>query len=126
MQKHLVYFGIAGLLLLTADSSCLAQSGAELYKSKCQMCHAADGSGNTPAGKAMKARPFNSPDVMKESDADLIASSRKAKTRCLRLRANSRTRRSQTSWRISTRCRNSGEHRRRPQQIEQLPRKRQT
>ena len=34
------------------------------------MCHAADGSGNTPAGKAMKARPFNSPDILKESDAD--------------------------------------------------------
>ena len=37
------------------------------------MCHGADGLGNTPAGKAMKARPFNSPDVLKESDADLIA-----------------------------------------------------
>jgi cytochrome c6 len=29
--------------------------------------------GNTPAGKAMKARPFNAPDVLKESDADLTA-----------------------------------------------------
>jgi mono/diheme cytochrome c family protein len=47
--------------------------GADTYKSKCQMCHAADGSGNTPAGKSTKARPFNSPDVMKMSDDDLIA-----------------------------------------------------
>jgi mono/diheme cytochrome c family protein len=37
------------------------------------MCHGADGLGNTPAGKAMKARPFNSPDVLKESDTDLMA-----------------------------------------------------
>jgi mono/diheme cytochrome c family protein len=51
---------------------CFAQSGADIYKSKCQMCHAADGSGNTPAGKSTKARPFNSPEVMKLSDDDLI------------------------------------------------------
>ena len=37
------------------------------------MCHGPDGLGNTPAGKAMKARPFNAPDVLKESDADLTA-----------------------------------------------------
>ncbi len=60
MLKHLAYFGIASLFLLAPSTSCLAQnSGADLYQSKCQMCHAADGSGNTPAGKAMKARPFN-------------------------------------------------------------------
>ena len=58
-----------------------SELGAELYKSKCQMCHAADGSGNTPAGKAMKARPFNSPDVLKESDADLIAVIKKGKNK---------------------------------------------
>ena len=57
----------------------LAQSRAETYKAKCQMCHAADGSGDTPAGKTMKARPFNSPDVLKESDADLIAIIKKGK-----------------------------------------------
>ena len=52
----------------------LAQnSGADTYKAKCQMCHAADGSGSTPAGKSMKAVPFNSPDIVKASDADLIA-----------------------------------------------------
>ena len=80
MQKHLVYFGIITLLFLTMTAPSLAQnSGPEIYKSKCQMCHAADGSGNTPAGKAMKARPFNSPDVLKESDADLTAVIKKGK-----------------------------------------------
>jgi len=82
MLKHLAYFGIASLFLLTANASCLAQnSAAELYQSKCQMCHAPDGSGNTPAGKAMKARPFNSPDVVKESDADLTAVIKKGKNK---------------------------------------------
>jgi hypothetical protein len=60
MLKHLAYSGIASLFLLAANSSCLAQnSAADIYQSKCQMCHAADGSCNTPAGKAMKAHPFN-------------------------------------------------------------------
>jgi cytochrome c5 len=58
--------------LTVGTTMVLAQSGADLYKSKCQMCHAADGSGNTPAGKSSKVRPFNSPDVMKLSDDDLI------------------------------------------------------
>ena len=41
------------------------------FKSKCVMCHAADGSGSGPAGKAMGAHDFRSPEVQKMSDADL-------------------------------------------------------
>jgi len=59
--------------LLAISSTSFAQNpGADIYKSKCQSCHAADGSGNTPAGKSMKVRPFNSPEVVKMSDDDLI------------------------------------------------------
>ncbi len=43
------------------------------YTAKCQMCHGATGLGDTPAGKAMGARPFKAPEVVKESDADLLA-----------------------------------------------------
>jgi cytochrome c6 len=81
MQKHLVYFGVTSLLFLTTTASSLAQAGAETYQSKCQMCHAADGSGNTPAGKATKAHPFNSPDVLKESDTELTAFIKKGKNK---------------------------------------------
>ena len=82
MLKQLAYIGTASLFLLSVNTSCLAQNAtADLYKSKCQMCHAADGSGNTPAGKAMKTHPFNLPDVMKESDADLIAVIKKGKNK---------------------------------------------
>ncbi len=73
MLKHLVYYGTISLLIFTGSTVSLAQSATETYVAKCQMCHGADGSGDTPAGKAMKTRPFNSPDVLKESDADLIA-----------------------------------------------------
>ena len=74
MKKHFVFYGIAGLFLLTASTRCIAQSaGADTYKAKCQMCHGADGSGDTPAGKALKARALTSPDVVKQSDTDLLA-----------------------------------------------------
>ena len=72
MLKHLVSYGAASLLLM-GSVTCFAQSTAEIYVAKCQMCHAPDGSAGTPAGKAMKTRPVKSPDFLKESDMDLIA-----------------------------------------------------
>ncbi len=71
-------------IVLAVGISCIAasshaQTGSETYKAKCQMCHAADGSGSTPAGKAMKALPLNSPDLIKSSDADLIAATTNGK-----------------------------------------------
>jgi cytochrome c6 len=48
--------------------------GEVLYKkSKCAMCHSADGSASTPAGKQFKARDLRSPEVQKQSDAELAA-----------------------------------------------------
>jgi len=48
------------------------QTGEATYKAKCAMCHGADGTGNTPAGKAMKARSFKSDEDVKATDAELI------------------------------------------------------
>jgi len=45
--------------------------GAALYKSKCQICHAANGSGDTPAGKSMHARDLRSDEVQKQTDIEL-------------------------------------------------------
>jgi cytochrome c553 len=67
------------LSLLTSGTATFAQSAADLYKTKCQMCHAADGSGNTPAGKSLKAPAFSSPEIMKATDADLIAATENGK-----------------------------------------------
>lgn len=73
--------GIALVAMMAASAlTAVAQnSGADTYKAKCQMCHAADGSGSTPAGKAMKAMPLTSPAIVKESDADLIAATKSGK-----------------------------------------------
>jgi mono/diheme cytochrome c family protein len=43
------------------------------------MCHGADGMGATPAGKAMKAIPFNDPQILNKSDADLIGATKNGK-----------------------------------------------
>jgi cytochrome c6 len=67
---------VIGIIVMLAGLSLAAQSqndSAALYKSKCAMCHGADGAGSTPAGKAMGAKDFRSPEVAKESDADLQA-----------------------------------------------------
>src|SRR5208282_1642678 len=74
MFKHLRCFATASLLFVVGNTLIFAQgSGADTYKAKCQMCHGADGLGATPAGKSMKALPFNGPEILAKSDADLIA-----------------------------------------------------
>jgi cytochrome c6 len=59
-----------------------AQSGgADIYKTKCAMCHGADGQGATPAGKALKAASFKNPTIVSASDAELITVVTKGKNK---------------------------------------------
>lgn len=44
---------------------------AKLYKTNCVLCHAADGSGSTPSGKALGAKDLASSEAQKKSDAEL-------------------------------------------------------
>ena len=48
-------------------------SGADTFKAKCQMCHGADGLGNTPVGKIAKIVSLKDPTVVNAKDADLFA-----------------------------------------------------
>jgi mono/diheme cytochrome c family protein len=72
MRQLSIYAGAFIVAVFLAAHPCAAQSATDTYKAKCQMCHGADGLGNTPAGKAMLAHPFNSASVTGASDADLI------------------------------------------------------
>lgn len=70
--------GILVLLLCAAFSvlalPAQAQTGGKLLcKSKCAVCHAADGKGETATGKAAKAKDFASEEVQQQNDADLSA-----------------------------------------------------
>jgi len=63
---------MTGLVLLgTLPVAAAGPDGAALYKSKCTMCHGADGAGQTPTGKAMKLRDLRAAEVQKQTDVEL-------------------------------------------------------
>ncbi|HVP54699.1 MAG TPA: cytochrome c [Candidatus Eisenbacteria bacterium] len=53
--------------------NCVADAGdaAALFKSKCAMCHGPDGTASTPMAKNLGIKSYQSPEVQKQSDADL-------------------------------------------------------
>lgn len=72
IRARMVAIGTLVLLFALVASS-VAQSTADLYKSKtCAACHGPDGKGDTPMGKKLGARDFHSPDVQKMSDEELF------------------------------------------------------
>lgn len=79
MKKKAGFALIAAMAIPTVTSALAQAAGADTYKAKCASCHGADGTGNTPAGKATKVNPFNSPDVVSMSDADLVAVTKNGK-----------------------------------------------
>ena len=59
-------------LLLGNAAVMRAQSDVEkTYKAKCAACHGPDGSGDTVVGKKLGAHDFRSPEVQKQTDAEL-------------------------------------------------------
>lgn len=62
---------ICALVLLFAGPVRAQDDAASVYKAKCVVCHAADGSGDTSAGKTMKVIDLRSPEVQKMTDAQL-------------------------------------------------------
>jgi cytochrome c6 len=74
VRKTKLVIGVVVICLIElASLPAKAQDAAALYKTKCVACHGADGKGETAVGKANKIRDLGSPDVQKESDADLTA-----------------------------------------------------
>jgi mono/diheme cytochrome c family protein len=76
MQRIVSYLALATILLcllaLALPSGASGQSdGAKIYKTNCVLCHAADGSGKSPSGKALGAKDLASNEVQKNSDAEL-------------------------------------------------------
>ena len=67
MKPILMIFVIAAGLPLAAAPA------ADLYKTKCTMCHGADGSGNTPMGKKLGLRDLRAQTTQGQPDPQLIA-----------------------------------------------------
>jgi cytochrome c6 len=70
-RKSFVIVLVAMLILIAAPAAFAAPDGGALYKAKCASCHGPDGGGMTPMGKSMKLRDLRSPDVQKQTDAEL-------------------------------------------------------
>ncbi len=71
LRRTLPSMALAALVLAAVPAS--AQEGPAAFEKKCAMCHGKDGSGETPAGKALKARDLRLPEVQKQGDAELVA-----------------------------------------------------
>lgn len=56
----------------------MADDTEALYKSKCQICHGADGKGSA-AGQKLGAKDFHSPEVQKQSDTELFEVTKQGK-----------------------------------------------
>ena len=69
---HLPSIGaVICIATLTFPALLRAQDAEKIYKTTCVLCHAADGSGNSPSGKALGARDLRSDEVQKKTDAEL-------------------------------------------------------
>jgi len=80
-RNWFVRIALAALCVLQITATAHAQTSAALYKSKCAMCHAADGSGNVPMGQKTGAHDFRSPEIQKMTDAQLIELTAKGKNK---------------------------------------------
>ncbi len=67
VRVFLAVFAIA----VMSPTFLLAESGADVFKAKCAMCHGATGAGDTAMGKTLKLRALGSAEVQAQSDADL-------------------------------------------------------
>jgi mono/diheme cytochrome c family protein len=71
---------VVRIVILTIGAACMFSPAAHaqadvsgLYTSKCAACHGPDGAAGTPAGKAVGAHDFHSPEVLNQTDAQLTA-----------------------------------------------------
>lgn len=72
MKKLLISVSVLALAVaLASPVASFAQSGGDLFKAKCAMCHGADGSGQTAMGKNLGLKDLGSAEVQGKTDADL-------------------------------------------------------
>ena len=72
-----VIFGVLGLSHLGSPPASAAD-GAVLYDANCVKCHGADGRGDTPVGRALKAASLVEPKWAAEDSAEAVVSAFRA------------------------------------------------
>ena len=71
MQRLFLSFIAASVLMALPTATQGQSDAAKLYKTNCALCHSADGSGDSPSGKALHAKDLRSEEVQKQSDEAL-------------------------------------------------------
>ena len=69
-----------GLLLGSPRKSTAQDATQTLYKMKCQICHGPDATGSL-AGKKLLVKDFQSPEVQKQTDSELLEVAKKGKNK---------------------------------------------
>jgi cytochrome c6 len=78
-MKKIMIAGFAVMALAIWVVAAPQGDGAAAFKSRCAMCHGADGAGNTPMGQKQGAKDLKSDAVQKQTDAQLTQSIEKGK-----------------------------------------------
>ena len=81
IRRLLVLAFVLSVVLTAVNVVAADDPGATLFKAKCAMCHGQDATGNNTMGKSLKIRDLTSPDVQKQSDADILATITKGKNK---------------------------------------------
>ncbi len=76
LSQMVILLGLVVPVVMQAESD-----PATIYKTKCVLCHSADGSGDGATGKAVHAKDLRSEEVQKQSDAALIEAITKGKAK---------------------------------------------
>jgi len=79
MTKQVRFASVLLAAICFALPTLAQNSGEAIYKQRCAMCHGPDGLAGTPTAKMMKVESFKAPSIVKESDAELIATTKKGK-----------------------------------------------
>jgi cytochrome c6 len=73
LHKTLAGALMAMAMIALPIASIAADESADLFKSKCAMCHGPDGAGKTMMGEKLKIPDLRAAEVQKKTDVDLKA-----------------------------------------------------
>ena len=79
MRARTSPMAIEVLIALSVTAALAENSGPGTYKAKCSICHAEYGSCTPSRGTATTTPSFNSPEMLKVSDAEFIADTKNGK-----------------------------------------------
>jgi mono/diheme cytochrome c family protein len=73
---------VVAMIAASTGTAAVAQnSGADIYKAKCQSCHGAEGTPNPGIAKAMGVKPVSDPSVKSLSEAQMITDTTNGKAK---------------------------------------------